>query len=103
AVVASFSLLPTGTGGLGPLTALTSAPNVFGSARMMGNPTLAWLDRLTDRMFPAAHAQTAPSSTVSKFFTAMWTAAAGAMIYGSTLPMAPLIGTALIGYGVYRL
>jgi hypothetical protein len=103
AVVASFSLLPGGNSGLGPVTPLTTSANVFASARRAASPTLAFLDRLTDRMFARAYAQTAPGSTASNFFKAAWLAGAGALVYTSTIPLAPLIGAALIGYGVYKL
>lgn len=103
AVVASFSMLPGSNSGLGPVTALTTTTNVFAFALRASRPTLAFLNRLTDRMFPRAYAQTAPASTGSDFFKAAWLAGAGALVYTSTIPLAPLIGAALIGYGVYKL
>lgn len=103
AVVASFSLLPSGNSGLGPLTPLGTTATTFAALRATASPTLAWLDRLTDRMFPMAHAQAVPGSSGSNFIKAAWFAAAGALVYTSTLPLAPLIGTALMGYGAYKL
>ena len=105
AVTAAFSLLPTGTAGLGAATQLGTSATLFAQVVPRARPTTlaAALDRLTDRIFPMAQAQSFTTGNLFGLVKGAFIATAGALVYTSTLPLAPLIGTAIMGYGAYKI